>query len=85
MGSMGAENLLTQKASYETKEGKSRGEALLDTWKGMMDTPVVLRGGVCWGGEVKPKKKLYGRESGSENWWIGGLDLKFVVWQIQNL
>lgn len=57
MGSMGAENLLTQKASYETKEGKSRGEALLDTWKGMMDTPVVLRGGVCWGGEVKPKKK----------------------------
>lgn len=66
MGSMGAENLLTQKASYETKEGKPRGEALLDTWKGMMDTPVVLRGGVCLvgvqehagnGEEVHPKQK----------------------------
>lgn len=34
MGSMGAENSLMQKASYETREGKQRGEALLDTWRG---------------------------------------------------
>lgn len=33
-GSMGAENSLTQKASYEIREGKQRGEALLDTWRG---------------------------------------------------
>ncbi len=33
MGSMGAENLLMQKASYETREGKQRGEALLDAWR----------------------------------------------------
>lgn len=33
-GSMGAENSLTQKASYETREGKQRGEALLATWSG---------------------------------------------------
>lgn len=33
-GSMGAENSLTQKASYETREDKQREEALLATWSG---------------------------------------------------
>lgn len=37
---MGAENSLTQKASYETREGKQRAEGLAGHMEKMMDTPV---------------------------------------------
>lgn len=51
-GSMGAENSLTQKDSYETREGELRGEALLDTWR-MMDMPANVMKGVRRRGDVR--------------------------------